>query len=46
VVIAKLKELDNDLLQHIYLEETVLFPKVLKMEKELLAQQVSKSEKK
>lgn len=39
VVISKLKELDNDLVQHIYLEEHVLFPKVVQMEKELLAQQ-------
>ncbi len=41
VLIAKLKELDNDLVQHIYLEESVLFPKVLQMEKELLEQPVT-----
>ncbi|MGB3007653.1 MAG: DUF542 domain-containing protein [Chitinophagaceae bacterium] len=31
-----LKELDNDLLQHLYLENEVLFPRALAMEKELL----------
>ena len=36
VIYSKLKELDNDLLQHIYLENTILFPKALAMEKELL----------
>jgi regulator of cell morphogenesis and NO signaling len=43
VVIAKLKELDNDLAQHIYLEESVLFPKVLQMEKDLLEQHTVKT---
>lgn len=36
VIYSKLKELDNDLLQHIYLENNILFPKALAMEKELL----------
>ncbi|NOT50205.1 MAG: DUF542 domain-containing protein [Chitinophagaceae bacterium] len=36
VVIAKLKELDNDLVQHLYLEQSVLFPRVSAIEKELL----------
>lgn len=36
VLINKLKELDKDLLQHKYLENDVLFPKVMEMEKELL----------
>ncbi len=34
-----LKELDNDLVQHIYLENEVLFPKAIAMEKELLERQ-------
>ncbi|MEO7922942.1 MAG: DUF542 domain-containing protein [Chitinophagaceae bacterium] len=36
VILAKLKELDNDLAQHFYLEQTVLFPKAMAIEKELL----------
>ena len=36
VLIAKLKELDNDLSQHIYLENEVLFTKALNMERKLL----------
>jgi regulator of cell morphogenesis and NO signaling len=36
VILSKLKELDNDLAQHVYLENKVLFPKILTMEKELL----------
>jgi len=36
VVISRLKELDNDLMQHIYLENEVLFPRTLKIEQELL----------
>lgn len=36
VILSKLKELDNDVVQHIYLENDVLFPKVISMEKELL----------
>jgi len=36
VIMQKLKELDNDLVQHIYLENTVLLPKVAEIEKELL----------
>jgi regulator of cell morphogenesis and NO signaling len=38
VIFARLKELDNDLVQHVYLENDLLFPKVLFMEQELLAQ--------
>jgi regulator of cell morphogenesis and NO signaling len=37
VVIAKLKELDNDLMQHLYLEQTVLFPRAMAIEKEVLS---------
>ena len=33
---AKLKELDNDLTQHIHLENNILFPKAIAIEKELL----------
>ena len=36
VVIAKLRELDNDLMQHLYLEQSVLFPRATAIEKELL----------
>lgn len=36
VLLSKLKELDNDLQQHIYLEGAILFPKAITMEKELL----------
>ncbi|MGZ5191073.1 MAG: DUF542 domain-containing protein [Flavisolibacter sp.] len=36
VAFAKLKELDNDLVQHIHLENNILFPKAIEMEKELL----------
>jgi regulator of cell morphogenesis and NO signaling len=36
VIWSKLKELDNDLVQHLYLENEVLFPRVLAMEKEIL----------
>lgn len=36
VVLAKLRELDNDLVQHLFLEQQILFPKVAMMEKELL----------
>ena len=36
VVIAKLKELDNDLMQHLYLEQSILFPRAMAIEKELL----------
>jgi regulator of cell morphogenesis and NO signaling len=34
---ALLKELDDDLVQHMYLENEILFPKAIAMEKELLA---------
>jgi regulator of cell morphogenesis and NO signaling len=36
VTFAKLKELDDDLVQHIHLESNILFPKAIQMEKELL----------
>ncbi len=36
VVLSRLKELDNDLMQHIFLEKEVLFPRALKIEQELL----------
>ena len=38
VSFLKLKELDNDLVQHLFLENEILFPKALQMEKELLIQ--------
>jgi regulator of cell morphogenesis and NO signaling len=38
VTFAKLKELDTDLVQHIHLENNILFPKAIAMEKELLKQ--------
>ncbi len=36
VTLSRLRELDNDLMQHIYLENEVLFPRTLKIEQELL----------
>ncbi len=36
VCFLKLKELDNDLSQHIHLENNILFPKAIAIEKELL----------
>ncbi len=36
VTYAKLQELDNNLVQHIHLENNILFPKAIAMEKELL----------
>lgn len=39
VVFHKLHELDADLVQHIYLENNVLFPRAIAMEKELLQKQ-------
>ncbi|MDF2382497.1 DUF542 domain-containing protein [Nostoc ellipsosporum NOK] len=36
VMLGRLRELDNDLSQHIYLETAVLFPRIINMEKELL----------
>jgi len=36
VVFMKLLELDNDLVQHLYLENDILFPRAIAMEKELL----------
>lgn len=36
VALARLKELDNDLMQHIFLENEVLFPRAIKIEQELL----------
>lgn len=38
VIYHKLKELDNDLVQHKHLENNMLYPRVLQMEKELLQQ--------
>lgn len=35
VALSKLKELDGDLVQHIYLENEILFPKAIQVEKEL-----------
>jgi regulator of cell morphogenesis and NO signaling len=37
VVLAKLKELDNDLSQHLYLEQSILFPRAVTIEKEVLS---------
>jgi regulator of cell morphogenesis and NO signaling len=37
VAFSKLQELDDDLVQHIHLENNILFPKAIAMEKELLA---------
>ena len=37
VVIAKLQELDNDIMQHFYLEQSILFPRAIAIEKEVLA---------
>lgn len=37
VVVAKLKELDNDLMQHLYLEQLYLFPTAINIEKEVLS---------
>lgn len=36
VVLSKLKELDNNLMQHFYLEQSILFPRALAIEKEVL----------
>jgi regulator of cell morphogenesis and NO signaling len=36
VTFYKMKEIDNDLMQHIHLENDILFPKAITMEKELL----------
>jgi regulator of cell morphogenesis and NO signaling len=36
VALLKLKELDDDLVQHLHLEQDILFPKSLQIEKELL----------
>lgn len=36
VTFSRLKELDNDLVQHMYLENNFLFPGAIEMEKELL----------
>lgn len=40
VILSKLKALDNDLVQHIYLENEVLFPRIISMEKELLGNNI------
>ena len=34
----KLREIDNDIVQHLHLENNILFPKAIEMEKELLQQ--------
>ena len=36
VIFSKLAELDNDITQHLFLENDILFPRILLMEKELL----------
>jgi regulator of cell morphogenesis and NO signaling len=36
IALSRLKELDNDLAQHIYLENDILFPKAIRIEQELL----------
>ena len=36
VIFSKLNEIDSDLVQHLYLESDVLFPRAIAMEKELL----------
>ena len=38
VSFLKLEELDNELMQHLFLENEILFPKALQMERELLIQ--------
>ena len=38
---AKLNELDNDLTQHIHLENNILFPKAIQMEQELLGKKTN-----
>ena len=40
VSFAMLKELDNDFVQHLYLENDILFPKAIAMEKELLQKEI------
>lgn len=40
VVFLKLKELDNDLMQHMHLENNILFPRAIEMEKILLSKTV------
>jgi len=37
VTFLKLLEIDNDLIQHLHLENDILFPRAIEMEKELLA---------
>lgn len=37
VVMAKLKEMDDDIMQHSHLEQTILYPRALAMETEVLA---------
>jgi regulator of cell morphogenesis and NO signaling len=39
VAFSMLKELDNDLVQHVFLENEILFPKAIAMEKELTAKE-------
>lgn len=40
VAFSLLQELDDDIVQHLYLENEVLFPKAIAMEKELLQKPV------
>ena len=42
VVLSKLKELDDDITQHNFLEEAILFPRVLEMERDLLSPNTTK----
>ena len=43
VLYFKLKEFAEDLVQHIHLENNILFPEAIKLEKSLLAKAVSKT---
>ena len=38
VMLNKLKDLDRDLIQHIHLENNILFPKIINLEEKYLAQ--------
>jgi len=37
LVLCRLQEMDNDILQHLYIEKNILLPRVLLIEKEILA---------
>jgi regulator of cell morphogenesis and NO signaling len=41
VVLCRLKEFDNDLIQHKHLENNILFPKAIQLETELLQSQIT-----